>query len=115
MRWRAADGATERAACADVALRADATARVKRKKAGGNSGKKFTEGCARSRRSARACARSQPPPPLTAALALRRCSWVEFAEKKVAKSVAAMLNGQQIGARLYAARTRALAAAANPR
>jgi hypothetical protein len=69
----------------------------------------------RAAAAALACARSQPPPPLTAALALRRCSWVEFAEKKVAKSVAAMLNGQQIGARLHRQRTRALGAAANPR
>eukprot|EP00271_Cylindrocystis_brebissonii_P004892 TRINITY_DN16813_c0_g1_i1.p1 TRINITY_DN16813_c0_g1~~TRINITY_DN16813_c0_g1_i1.p1 ORF type:complete len:421 (-),score=100.46 TRINITY_DN16813_c0_g1_i1:472-1734(-) len=45
----------------------DASIRMRRKKAGGNSGKNFTEG------------------------------WVEFARKKVAKRVAEMLNGEPIG------------------
>jgi hypothetical protein len=46
----------------------DAAARTRRKRAGGNSGKKFHEG------------------------------WVEFADKKVARRVAESLNGSQMGA-----------------
>ena len=48
---------------------ADPLARKQRKKAGGNTGKNFAEG------------------------------WVEFEDKAVAKRVAALLNGQQMGGR----------------
>jgi hypothetical protein len=88
-----------------VCARADATARVRRKKAGGNSGKKFTEGCAprgtaRASRLRTRCGgrnRVLTPPLCSPRLAVAR-SWVEFADKKVAKRTAAILNGQQIGA-----------------